>query len=808
MVKLRMHEPYRIVIYFFILLLLLSACVPKVEKLVEEGDTETLIKLLEYKRKAEVRAEAAAALGEMEFEDAVDPLLERLSDEDEMVRAAAAEALGKIGDQSVIPSLINQLKDESSAARSGATDGLVLFGAQAVDGLIGSLSSSDSAFRNELVGVLAKIGLPAIPSLLDALSSPVQNAKQGANDALVAMGSTGATFLVSHFSDVDKANQTTVKTILAEMGPDAVDSLIDGLADADHTIADMSHEILVEIGSPAIQSLIDALEDESTAWQVTDVLVEIGEPAVEPLINALSDPDLDVQAGDVLILMGEGALNGLIAEYEDDPETYQDILRPLTYGLRLDDEDLREKVHAILVAIGETSVPEILAMTKESNKVVVGAQTFYADDIHYSPYNTVNGQLVIGGLCEETIPSEGQIVLCQRGENYFIDKVIAAQEGGAIGVIIFNNEEGTLNATLGEDNEAQIVAVAVTMEEGETLIETAAGQEVLLVGEDTSQVPLTLAEIGTLAIPYLLEVLRNEELVSTAEDTLIEMGSLAAPEILAVFEDEGAFVQDKLIYVMGEINDERFNDTVIGALENDDSRVREEAAYALAAMLLEESIEPLIAKLVDEEAYVVGAAEYALTRIGLPAVEALLTTYHEGDGSMSSAAATVLRDIFEDNQAEIEDMAAGVCSGTGQPEASAYSRYESDLHPMVVAYEDGDLHYWTDYVPVDWLPFTPEDLELVVCVTSQEKQVVQVCRYVYSGSGASAPSITRYRYEMSAKLYAAQTGYLIGSTTLRGSSPDYCPYTTSAGTTQITGGYVSMDDFRTWISVYGVDLED
>ncbi len=44
--------------------------------------------------------------------------------------------------------------------------------------------------------------------------------------------------------------------------------------------------------------------------------------------------------------------------------------------------------------------------------------------------------------------------------------------------------------------------------------------------------------------------------------------------------------------------------------------------------------------------------------------------------------------------------------------------------------------------------------------------------------------------------------------TLRGSSPDYCPYTTSSYTTQVTGDYVGVDEFRSWIAVYSIPVND
>ena len=801
------YQRFSLIITLSILCLLLGACLPKVERLQEEGDTEALIKLLSFKRKAEVRMQAAVALGEMTAEDAIDSLIERLDDEDEGVRAAAAVALGSIGDQSVIPSLINLLKDENAVAREGALQALVMFKAQAVDPVVGSLSSNDMDFRDELVNVLSEIGTPAIPSLIDALPNPLQNISRGAYDALVKMGEPAASFLISHFTDITKGTQSTVKAILVEMGADAVTPLINVLSHKSQTIADMSAELLVEIGQPSIQPLIDTLEDESLVWQVEDVLVGIGMPAVAPLIDALADPAIKQQAGDVLIIMGDAAMGELISEYESNPETLEQILRPLSYGLRMEGTT-RDKVHAILVEVGEAAIPEILDMAKASNMIVIGDQIFYAHEVQYSPFAAVRGLLINGGFCEEAINAEGQIVLCQRGENYFIDKVEVVQEGGGTGVIIYNNAEGVLFPTLGDDNDILIPAVSITLEEGEVLLETALGEKVLLVSEDMSQVPITLAEIGTPAIPYLIDSIRKDELISVAEDSLFEMGSLAAPALLDALQEEDDPVKVELLYIMGQINVEQFHGPVIQALEDNAPEVREAAAYALSDMTFEESIEPLIAALDDENEDVVAAVEYALVQVGLPAVEPLMSVYHNEGNDLVASAETVLRDIFEDNEKAIEDVAADVCAGISQPEASVYSRYESETHPTVVIDEDGDIHYWTNYLPVDWLPFTPEELELVVCVHDQEKQVVQVCQYVYTGGGGAAPSITRYRYEMDVALYAANTGYKIGSTTLRGSSPDYCPYTTSIYTTQITGDYIGIDEFSTWISVYSIPFNE
>jgi HEAT repeat protein len=66
-----------------------------------------------------VRREASTALSRM-GEPAVDPLIETLGDEDWRVRGAAAWALGNIGDEKAIPALENLLDDESGFVKQGA----------------------------------------------------------------------------------------------------------------------------------------------------------------------------------------------------------------------------------------------------------------------------------------------------------------------------------------------------------------------------------------------------------------------------------------------------------------------------------------------------------------------------------------------------------------------------------------------------------------------------------------------------------------------------------------------------------------
>lgn len=90
----------------------------------------------------------------------------------------------------------------------------------------------------------------------------------------------------------------------------------------------------------------------------------------------------------------------------------------------------------------------------------------------YSVNGEVTGELVNAGLGKkeelQNMDLTGKIALIQRGEITFAEKVLNAKEKGAKGVIIYNNADGELNGTLGE-NANYVPAVSLSKAEGEAL---------------------------------------------------------------------------------------------------------------------------------------------------------------------------------------------------------------------------------------------------------------------------------------------------------------------------------------------------
>lgn len=64
----------------------------------------------------------------------------------------------------------------------------------------------------------------------------------------------------------------------------------------------------------------------------------------------------------------------------------------------------------------------------------------------------------------------GQIALVERGTCSFGEKAVAAGEAGAEAVVVYNNEAGELNGTLGEVVEDSAPATGITQEEGQALL--------------------------------------------------------------------------------------------------------------------------------------------------------------------------------------------------------------------------------------------------------------------------------------------------------------------------------------------------
>jgi subtilisin family serine protease len=108
----------------------------------------------------------------------------------------------------------------------------------------------------------------------------------------------------------------------------------------------------------------------------------------------------------------------------------------------------------------------------------VGDEAYQGNPMDFSPYGTVTGELADGGLCLPTdTPGDwaGMVVLCERGDATFADKVTTVMDGGGAAAVVYNNAEGLFSGTLGAEGD-WIVAISISQEDGQEALGSV-GQE-------------------------------------------------------------------------------------------------------------------------------------------------------------------------------------------------------------------------------------------------------------------------------------------------------------------------------------------
>jgi subtilisin family serine protease len=106
----------------------------------------------------------------------------------------------------------------------------------------------------------------------------------------------------------------------------------------------------------------------------------------------------------------------------------------------------------------------------ETAELTVGKVPYSGILIKNATYGEAKGPLVHGGLCDTTGEWAGAVVLCERGEIYFSDKVMNVEESGGVAAVIYNNEPGDLYALLLPGHFANIPALGITQEAGQFLV--------------------------------------------------------------------------------------------------------------------------------------------------------------------------------------------------------------------------------------------------------------------------------------------------------------------------------------------------
>ena len=144
----------------------------------------------------------------------------------------------------------------------------------------------------------------------------------------------------------------------------------------------------------------------------------------------------------------------------------------------------------------------------DASSLTVNGLTYAANHIEFSARGTANGALVDGGLCLTTGAWSGQVVLCERGDISFYDKVMNVQNSGGAAAILYNNEPGNFHGTLGDEaSSSTIIGLSLSQEDGQTLVAGSLGQTGVVESIFTDQVNGYAYYDGTsMATPHVAAV--------------------------------------------------------------------------------------------------------------------------------------------------------------------------------------------------------------------------------------------------------------------------------------------------------------
>ena len=295
----------------------------------EQRDTRAAVALVSAldDEDTNVRYHAVEALGKLKAADSVDALAEIAESKDFFLSFAALEALTKIGDARIVPRIMPLLEDDLLSKPA-----VNLLGQLSDDSAVAPLTAllnTPTAPTSSIADALAtlhdryeqrygegshiadltsrEISPTGVQNLLDALES--SDTEDLRSIALVLGWLKGAGVdraLTRLMGRIDLRDE--VIEALVRHGSSTVDLLLSQLTAEDLEVRRSAVVALGRIGDARVTSaLLNTLSDESLALDVANALRQIGDPqAVDGLLNLLGNEDASIRQAAV------GALNAVI----------------------------------------------------------------------------------------------------------------------------------------------------------------------------------------------------------------------------------------------------------------------------------------------------------------------------------------------------------------------------------------------------------------------------------------------------------------------------------------------------------------
>jgi HEAT repeat protein len=360
-----------------------------------------------------------------------------------------------------------------------------------------------------------------------------------------------------------------VRSLAQVRTPEAADQLFQFMKDSDTPIKDLTVRSIIDFGPDIVMNLADTKKD-----------------ALHPGLDALGNSDDAVRKGAIDVLVSFGDV----------------VLKPVSEKLIVGDS--RKSAADVLVNLGKRK--------NDDPMKVLSLVVPYRDPMH--PSNKVNEDVqttVVGIL--DGIPDV-------RGVPYLIEMLqYPHTQRAAVGAL---GRKGDLRATpalLGvlDQKDPKLQQVSELIKE-ETVV--ALGQL-----KDPRAVPKLVSLLGSY----------SEKVRRASSEALQQIGTPSLPALLAAAKAPDATMRIGAARALGGITDEagQARGATVALLNDPSADVRLAAATALGQAPNAQTVPALIAKFEDVDGRIGDAAADTLTRIGKPAVPALINALQAGPGS-------------------------------------------------------------------------------------------------------------------------------------------------------------------------------
>ncbi len=447
--------------------------------------------------------------------------------------------------------------------------------------------------------------------------------------------------------------------------PVAVGELIRLFQDSDYGIRTAASHALVQIGSEAIHPLILALStcDEQTAGMIHTTLTAMGDEAAREIVNQIhSLQGIGYErAGYILNSMGTRIIPILIDAYGTSDQTTirfieglfesfgKSAIHPLIKGLAHDHEEVRARIAAYLIILGDQVVLDLLSSCGQDEEWLRELKFYIISEIGKPALDPLYQALkdpnpVTSSMAQKAFLEFGESAIVPLIAGlYDQDPEVRKVSENALTrigepVIPHLLEELALR----RDTDREPI-ISVVQRIGEPAIPYLIENLNRSKGERSKQMVQILSRMGAVTIPYLISSVQYQTDTSALKEAFLSMGRLAFPFLEEAAERERGKTAVFAIDLLIQIDPVRSIEPLITALYHPDQDVRETALENLVR-----SGEIAVPRLIqvlgsgDEEA--VDLARMALIRDGEMAVPHLVDSLSDPMGANHAIVLEILRE--------------------------------------------------------------------------------------------------------------------------------------------------------------------